>query len=72
MLQAQYEVIDESVWKAKQPCLYLVGASDSTIMYVGISRNGLKHRWSIFSVRCADWFKTANQAIISQPVLEAH
>jgi hypothetical protein len=44
-LRGQYEIIDESAWKAKQPCLYLVGASDSTIKYVGISRNGLKHRW---------------------------
>ncbi|BCT69497.1 hypothetical protein [Nitrosospira sp. NRS527] len=44
-MQGDYEIIDELAWKAKQPCLYLVGASDSTIRYVGISRNGLKHRW---------------------------
>ncbi len=44
-MQGEYEIIDELSWKAKQPCLYLVGASDSTIKYVGISRNGLKHRW---------------------------
>lgn len=44
-LQGQYEVIDERTWHNKGACLYLVGASDSGIRYVGISRNGLKHRW---------------------------
>lgn len=44
-LQGQYEIIDELAWREKQPCLYLVRGDDSNIRYVGISRNGLKHRW---------------------------
>src|SRR5690348_9713203 len=44
-LQGQYEIIDGLVWRQRQPCLYLVQGSDSHIRYIGISRNGLKHRW---------------------------
>jgi hypothetical protein len=44
-LQAEYEVIDQVQWKSKGACLYLVSGSDAKIRYVGISRNGLKHRW---------------------------
>ena len=44
-LQARYEIIDALAWRDRQPCLYLVCGSDSNIRYVGISRNGLKHRW---------------------------
>ncbi len=44
-LQGEYEIIDELVWREKQPCLYLVCGNDLNIRYVGISRNGLKHRW---------------------------
>ncbi|SFN74530.1 hypothetical protein SAMN05216386_1687 [Nitrosospira briensis] len=44
-LQGQYEIINELAWRDKQPCLYLVQANDSRITYIGISRNGLKHRW---------------------------
>lgn len=44
-LPAKYEIINHDVWEAKAPCLYLVAANDSIIRYVGISRNGLKHRW---------------------------
>ncbi len=44
-LQADYKVLDEDVWYRRGACLYLVGASDGRICYVGISRNGLKHRW---------------------------
>jgi hypothetical protein len=44
-LQGQYKILDEVAWRDKQPCLYLVRANDSHIRYVGISRNGLKHRW---------------------------
>lgn len=44
-LQAQYEIVNEKVWRQKGACLYFVAASDAVIRYVGISRNGLKHRW---------------------------
>ncbi len=44
-LQGNYEITNEAVWRNKGACLYLVRASDSIIRYVGISRNGLKHRW---------------------------
>jgi hypothetical protein len=44
-LQADYQIIDEKSWRHKTPCLYLVAGNDKVIRYVGISRNGLKHRW---------------------------
>ena len=44
-LQGKYDILDEKVWREKGACLYLVAGSDSNIRYVGISRNGLKHRW---------------------------
>ena len=44
-LQGKYRILDDKVWRAKGPCLYLVTGSDNVIRYVGISRNGLNHRW---------------------------
>lgn len=44
-LQGNYEIVNETAWRNKGACLYLVRGSDSIIRYVGISRNGLKHRW---------------------------
>lgn len=44
-LQGNYEIVNEFAWRNKGACLYMVCASDSVIHYVGISRNGLKHRW---------------------------
>ena len=44
-LQGKYRIVNEVVWREKGACLYLVKASDGGIRYVGISRNGLKHRW---------------------------
>jgi hypothetical protein len=44
-LQGNYEIINKPAWHSKCACLYMVQASDSVISYVGISRNGLKHRW---------------------------
>lgn len=44
-LQAEYDVVDRNEWLSKGACLYLVSGSDEKIRYVGISRNGLKHRW---------------------------
>ncbi|MDP1912319.1 hypothetical protein [Brevundimonas sp.] len=44
-LQARYEVINETAWRAKGACLYLVAGGNAKIRYVGISRNGVKHRW---------------------------
>lgn len=44
-LQAEYDVVDQVEWQSKGACLYMVGANDGYVRYVGISRNGLKHRW---------------------------
>lgn len=44
-LQGSYDILDGRAWREKGACLYLVAGSDSVIRYVGISRNGLKHRW---------------------------
>src|SRR3954452_9196915 len=44
-LPARYQIIDPLAWGDKQACLYLACGSDSNMRYVGISRNGLKHRW---------------------------
>ena len=44
-LRANYDVINETAWRAKGACLYLVANGDGKIRYVGISRNGVKHRW---------------------------
>jgi hypothetical protein len=46
-LQAKYEVLNQTVWVARTPCLYLVIGSDKLIRYVGISRNRLKDRWRV-------------------------
>ncbi|WP_313300214.1 hypothetical protein [Diaphorobacter sp.] len=46
-LQASYTVLDEKKWQSKGACLYLVRGSDGRIRYVGISRNGVKHRWRL-------------------------
>lgn len=46
-LQGDYSIVNESVWKEKGACLYLVQGNDGAIRYVGISRNGVKHRWRI-------------------------
>lgn len=44
-LQADYTVLDPKAWAAKGACLYLVQGRDAGIRYVGISRNGVRHRW---------------------------
>lgn len=44
-LQGGYDILNEHTWLQKGACLYLVAGNDSIIRYVGISRNGLKHRW---------------------------
>lgn len=44
-LQGDYTILNESIWKEKGACLYLVQGNDGIIRYVGISRNGVKHRW---------------------------
>ncbi|MGE8397875.1 MAG: hypothetical protein ACN6NT_09755 [Comamonas sp.] len=46
-LQADYSVLDEKKWLSKGACLYLVRGDDKRIRYVGISRNGVKHRWRV-------------------------
>lgn len=52
-LQAKYDVLDERAWRAQGACLYLVAGDDRRIRYVGISRNGLKHRWRTSPAFCA-------------------
>ena len=44
-LRAAYMVLNDKAWREKCACLYLVQSSDGVIRYVGISRNGVKHRW---------------------------
>jgi hypothetical protein len=44
-LPADYEIVNEEAWRRSGACLYLVGASDSNIRYVGMSRNRLQDRW---------------------------
>jgi hypothetical protein len=44
-LQGEYEILNDSAWRKSCACLYLVCGNDRRIRYVGISRNGLKHRW---------------------------
>ncbi len=44
-LQAEYQILNETVWRQEAAVLYLVAGQDGAIRYVGISRNGLKHRW---------------------------
>lgn len=43
--QAKYDILNNTVWAAKAPCLYLVCGNDGVIRYVGISRNRMKDRW---------------------------
>lgn len=44
-LRAHYAILNESAWRDKGPCLYLVKMHNGPVRYVGISRNGVKHRW---------------------------
>ena len=44
-LKASYSIVNDTAWRRKEACLYMVKGSDDGIRYVGISRNGLKHRW---------------------------
>ncbi len=44
-LSSKYVVLDDAVWRARGACLYMAKESKETIRYIGISRNGVKHRW---------------------------
>lgn len=44
-LRAKYSVVNETAWRHKGACLYLAKHGTGPIRYVGISRNGVKHRW---------------------------
>ncbi|CAN7782423.1 hypothetical protein LJR296_008110 [Cupriavidus necator] len=44
-LQGSYDILNDAAWRRKGACLYLVSGDDAVLRYVGISRNGLKHRW---------------------------
>jgi hypothetical protein len=46
-LQARYDVLNAPSWQHRGPCLYFVTGADEGLRYVGISRNGLKHRWRL-------------------------
>ncbi|KQU89069.1 hypothetical protein ASC78_23150 [Variovorax sp. Root318D1] len=46
-LQAEYDILDTGLWKARTPCLYLVAGNDGVIRYVGTSRNRLADRWRV-------------------------
>lgn len=46
-LQGDYSMVNEAVWNEKGVCLYLVQGNDGVVRYVGISRNGVKHRWRL-------------------------
>ncbi|MFJ5444631.1 hypothetical protein ACIKP9_00155 [Methylobacillus methanolivorans] len=67
-LQAEYTILNEAVWRERSACLYLVAGSDGVIRYVGISRNGLKHRWRTSPAYDAETMErlSANQLFHSQ------
>ena len=44
-LSANYSVLDDLAWRSKGACLYLARAGSGPVQYVGISRNGVRHRW---------------------------
>lgn len=44
-LRADYSVLNERAWRDKGACLYLAKLKTGPVRYVGISRNGVKHRW---------------------------
>jgi hypothetical protein len=44
---ARYEILNQEVWLARRPCMYLVAGNDGVIRYVGISRNRMKDRWRV-------------------------
>lgn len=46
-LQGDYTIVNEGAWNDKGACLYLVQGNDGVVRYVGISRNGVKHRWRL-------------------------
>lgn len=46
-LQASYSILNERIWKSPGACLYFVRGEDKRIRYIGISRNGVKHRWRL-------------------------
>ena len=53
-LPAQYDIVNEPIWLARTPCMYLVSGSDGNIRYVGISRNRLADRWRVSPAYDAD------------------
>lgn len=53
-LQARYDIVNETVWRDRTPCMYLVSGTDGHIRYVGISRNRLADRWRVSPAYDAD------------------
>lgn len=44
-LQSKFEVLDEKLWKRREPCIYFVKDGAGVFRYVGISLNRMKDRW---------------------------
>ena len=40
-----YEILDESLWKRREECIYFVQDGNNELRYVGISVNRLADRW---------------------------
>lgn len=41
----EYEIVNESLWKRREECIYFVQDADNNLRYVGISVNRLADRW---------------------------
>ena len=46
-MEADWELLNEQIWKKQEPCMYLVIGSDRKLRYVGISRRKMKDRWRV-------------------------
>ena len=46
-VDADWELLNEKIWKNREPCMYLVIGSDGNLRYVGISRKRMKDRWRV-------------------------
>lgn len=42
---SQYEVVNQSLWKKREECIYFVRDEEGELRYVGISVNRLADRW---------------------------
>jgi hypothetical protein len=65
--RAQYTLLDAQAWQRLGACLYLVTGRDGGLRYVGISCNGLKHRWRLSPAVCA----TTGQALAERQLFHS-